>query len=153
MILISKKDLISRVIICSGKIYFDLIEEKEKQNLENIYIIRLEQLYPFPYDALTLELEKFKNSEIIWCQEEPKNMGSWGFISSRIENILQSLNYKNHNLFFIGRRASATPATGSHSRHLSNQKNIVRLALKADLSEVKSNWEGVSLRQYKLPIE
>ena len=152
-ILISKKDLISRVIICSGKIYFDLIEEKEKQNLENIYIIRLEQLYPFPYDALTLELEKFKNSEIIWCQEEPKNMGSWGFISSRIENILQSLNYKNHNLFFIGRRASATPATGSHSRHLSNQKNIVRLALKADLSEVKSNWEGVSLRQYKLPIE
>ena len=144
---------INRLIICSGKIFFELQDSIEKLKKDNVFILRLEQLYPFPYDVFSNELKRFKNCEIIWCQEEPKNMGSWGFISSRIENILQSLNYKNHNLFFIGRRASATPATGSHSRHLSNQKNIVRLALKADLSEVKSNWEGVSLRQYKLPIE
>ena len=149
----SKKDLVSRVIICSGKIYFDLIEERKNKKIENVYIIRLEQLYPFPYEPLTLELEQFKNAEIIWCQEEPKNMGAWGFVSSRIENLLEKLQMKNRILYFIGRRASAVPATGSYDRHLSNQKNISRLAIEAKIEEIESLWEGVSLRQYKLPIE
>lgn len=149
----SKKNLISRVIICSGKIYFDLIEERKNKKIENVYIIRLEQLYPFPYEPLTLELEQFKNAEIIWCQEEPKNMGAWGFVSSRIENLLEKLQMKNRILYFIGRRASAVPATGSYDRHLSNQKNISRLAIEAKIEEIESLWEGVSLRQYKLPIE
>ena len=122
-----KLNSISRVIICSGKIYFDLNEERKKLKNDNIYIIRLEQLYPFPYEPLTLELKNFLNSDIIWCQEEPKNMGAWGFISSRIENILEKINSKKQTLYFIGRRASAVPATGSYDRHLSNQKNIIRL--------------------------
>jgi len=148
-----KIDLITRVIICSGKVYFDLIEEREKNKNDNIYIIRLEQLYPFPYDPLTLELEQFRNIEIVWCQEEPKNMGAWGFVNSRIRNLIKKLKFNNQNIYYIGRRASATPATGSHDRHLLNQKNIVRLALEAKIEEVSELWGGVSLRQYKLPIE
>ena len=146
-------DEISRVIICSGKIYFDLIEEREKTKSKNVYIIRLEQLYPFPYEPLTLELKKFKKVEVVWCQEEPKNMGPWGFVSSRINNLLKKIQDNNQKLYFIGRRASAVPATGSYERHLSNQKNITRLAIKAKIEEIDSMWEGVSLRQYKLPIE
>ena len=148
-----KKDLVTRVIICSGKIYYDLIEERKKHQIINVYIVRLEQLYPFPYDPLTLELKEFKNVDYFWCQEEPKNMGAWGFVSSRIESVLNKINDKNQKLYFIGRRASATPATGSYDRHLSNQKNIIRLALLSKKEEVEALWEGVSLRQYKLPIE
>ena len=80
-------------------------------------------------------------------------MGAWGFVSSRIESVLNKINDKNQKLYFIGRRASATPATGSYDRHLSNQKNIIRLALLSKKEEVEALWEGVSLRQYKLPIE
>ena len=149
----NNKKSISRVIICSGKIYFDLIEERNKLNKPDIYIIRLEQLYPFPYEPLTMELEEFENVEIIWCQEEPKNMGAWGFVNSRINDILSKLKKHQKNIYFIGRRASATPATGSYERHLSNQKNIIRLALNTKIDEIKALWEGVSLRQYKLPIE
>jgi len=148
-----RNNLISRVIICSGKIYFDLIEEKEKIKNENVYIIRLEQLYPFPYEPLSLELRQFKDAELIWCQEEPKNMGAWGFVNSRIKNILKKLEFHKQTLYFIGRRSSATPATGSYERHLSNQRNIVRLALESKIEEIKLLREGVSLRQYKLPIE
>ena len=148
-----QKNTVSRVIICSGKIYFDLIEEKEKINNDNVYIIRLEQLYPFPYEPLALELEQFKDAELIWCQEEPKNMGAWGFVNSRIKNILKKLEFHKQTLYFIGRRSSATPATGSYERHLSNQRNIVRLALESKIDEIKLLKEGVSLRQYKLPIE
>ena len=67
-------------------------------------------------------------SEIVWCQEEPKNMGAWGFISSRIESLLNKLKFNKKRLYFIGRRASATPATGSYDRHLSNQKNITKIS-------------------------
>ena len=115
--------------------------------------MRIEQLYPFPYETLTESIKNFNHCEIIWCQEEPKNMGAWGFINSRVNNILYKLQFKNPNLYFIGRRASATPATGSYDRHLLNQKNITRLALTAKIEEIERMWEGVSLRQYKLPIE
>ena len=100
-----------------------------------------------------MELEEFEIVEIIWCQEEPKNMGAWGFVNSRINDILSKLKKHQKNIYFIGRRASATPATGSYERHLSNQKNIIRLALNTKIDEIKALWEGVSLRQYKLPIE
>ena len=119
----------------------------------NIYIVRLEQLYPYPYEPLKLELQKFNNKEIILCQEEPKNMGAWGFVSSRIDSVMISIETQNSKLYFIVRRASAVPATGSYDRHLSNQKNIIRLALEAKIDEIISMWGGVSLRQYKLPIE
>ena len=108
---------------------------------------------PFPYQTLANAIKNFSNCEIIWCQEEPKNMGAWGFIRSRIEDVFKMINTKQPYPFFIGRRAAASPATGVFDRHLSNQQNILRLAIDADIEEVKKENNGVSLVKYKLPIE
>ena len=144
---------VKRLILCSGKIYFELQDYIEKLKKTEIHIVRIEQLYPFPYETLTESIKNFKNCEMIWCQEEPKNMGAWVFIKNRIENVLQTINAKQLNLHFIGRRAAASPATGVFDRHLSNQQNILRLAIEADLDEIKKENKGVSLVKYKLPIE
>ncbi len=144
---------ITRVILCSGKIFFELQDNIENLKKENIHIIRIEQLYPFPYVTLTDAIKSFSDCEIIWCQEEPKNMGVWGFIRGRIKNILKDINAKQSKLYFIGRRAAASPATGVFDRHLANQKNILRLAIEANLEEIESLNQGVSLVKYKLPIE
>ncbi len=144
---------ITRVILCSGKIFFELQDDIENLKKDNIHIIRIEQIYPFPYVTLTDAIKSFSDCEIIWCQEEPKNMGVWGFIRGRIENILKDINAKQSKLYFIGRRAAASPATGVFDRHLANQKNILRLAIEANLEEIESLSEGVSLVKYKLPIE
>ncbi len=144
---------VKRIILCSGKIFFELQDYIEKLKKTEIHIVRIEQLYPFPYETLTESIKNFKNCEMIWCQEEPKNMGAWVFIKNRIENVLQTINAKHLNLHFIGRRAAASPATGVFDRHLSNQQNILRLAIEADLDEIKNENKGVSLVKYKLPIE
>jgi len=147
-----EKSKINRVVLCSGKIYFELQDHINELALENIHIIRLEQLYPFPYEALEEEIVDFKNCEMIWCQEEPRNMGAWQFIQERIQSVLQRV-VGNDTLHFIGRRAAASPATGVFDRHLSNQQNIIRLATEANLDEIKKEKSGVSLVKYKLPIE
>ena len=147
-----EKNKINRVVLCSGKIYFELQDHINELALENIHIIRLEQLYPFPYEALEEEIVDFKNCEMIWCQEEPRNMGAWQFIQERVQSVLQRV-VGNDTLHFIGRRAAASPATGVFDRHLSNQQNIIRLATEANLDEIKKEKSGVSLVKYKLPIE
>ena len=147
-----EKNKINRVVVCSGKIYFELQDHIDALKLDNIHIIRLEQLYPFPYEALEEELIDFKNCEMIWCQEEPKNMGAWQFVQERVLSVVKKVTGKNE-LHFIGRRAAASPATGVFDRHLSNQKNIIRLATEANLDEIKKEKSGVSLVKYKLPIE
>jgi len=147
-----EKSKINRVVLCSGKIYFELQDHINELALENIHIIRLEQLYPFPYEALEEEIVDFKNCEMIWCQEEPRNMGAWQFIHERVQSVLQRV-VGNDTLHFIGRRAAASPATGVFDRHLSNQQNIIRLATEANLDEIKKEKSGVSLVKYKLPIE
>ena len=147
-----EKNKINRVVLCSGKIYFELQDHIDALKRDNIHIIRLEQLYPFPYEALEEELIDFKNCEMIWCQEEPKNMGAWQFVQERVLSVVQKVTGKNE-LHFIGRRAAASPATGVFDRHLSNQKNIIRLATEANLDEIKKEKSGVSLVKYKLPIE
>jgi len=143
---------ITRVIFCSGKIYYELQDYINKLKLSFIYIIRLEQLYPFPYEALKQGLKKFGHCEMIWCQEEPKNMGAWEFIEKRLKSVFHLIGSKKE-LYFIGRRAAASPATGVFDRHLSNQKNIIRLATEANLEEIEKEKSGVSLVKYKLPIE
>ena len=147
-----EKRKIDRVVLCSGKIYFELQDHINELSLNNIHIIRLEQLYPFPYEALEEEIADFKNCEMIWCQEEPRNMGAWQFIEERIQSVLEKLTGKI-DLHFIGRRAAASPATGVFDRHLANQKNIIRLATEANVEEIKKEKSGVSLVKYKLPIE
>ncbi|MDA7544362.1 2-oxoglutarate dehydrogenase E1 component [Alphaproteobacteria bacterium] len=146
------KNKIDRIILCSGKIYFELQDRINELDIKNIHIVRIEQLYPFPYETLEEELQEFKNCEIIWCQEEPKNMGAWQFVEQRIQRSSIKIGIEK-KLYFIGRRAAASPATGAFDRHLQNQKNIIRLATEAKLEEIKSEESGVSLRKYKLPIE
>ena len=143
---------INRVLLCSGKIYFELQDEIEKLKKENIIILRIDQLYPFPYDVLKDEFKRFPGAEIFWVQEEPSNMGAFRFAKYRIESVLSSLG-RNEELLFIGRKASASPATGILERHIENQKNILRLAIEADKEEIISNKDGVSLVKFKLPIE
>ena len=85
---LAKDDKIRRVVLCSGKVYYDLYEEREKRGIDDVYLLRVEQLYPFPVKALATELARFKNADIVWCQEEPKNMGAWSFVEPYLEWVL-----------------------------------------------------------------
>ena len=149
---IQEEKKISRVLLCSGKIYFELQDKIDKLKKENVFILRIDQLYPFPYDVLKDEFKRFPEAEVYWVQEEPSNMGAFRFIKHRVESVMASMN-RNEELLFIGRKASASPATGILDRHIQNQKNILRLAIEADKQEIISNKDGVSLVKFKLPIE
>ncbi|MFT5507230.1 MAG: 2-oxoglutarate dehydrogenase E1 component, partial [Hyphomicrobiaceae bacterium] len=122
-------DQIKRVVLCSGKVYYDLYETRQEEGIDDVYIMRVEQLYPFPARALIEELGRFKQAEIVWCQEEPKNMGSWHFIEPNIEWVLDHLDAKHRRARYAGRSASASTATGQLSRHLLEQKALVEEAL------------------------
>ena len=122
----SKK--IKKAILCSGKIYYELIQDREAKKLYNVTIIRLEEIYPFPSELLKKELQKYKLEEIIWCQEESKNMGAWFFIRDYIDEIFNELNI-NIKLKYAGRVASASPATGYASYHKEEQKKLIDEAL------------------------
>ena len=111
-------DKIARVVLCTGKVYYDLFEEREKRKEKRVQLIRLEQLFPFPEKALLEELRRFPKAEIIWCQEEPKNQGAWTFISPNIEELLQRELGREGRLRYTGRKAAASPAAGQLSRHM-----------------------------------
>jgi len=111
-------DEIKRVILCSGKVYYDLFEEREKRGINDVYLMRIEQLYPFPARALMQELARFKQAEMVWCQEEPKNMGAWTFIEPNIEWVLENIEAKHRRPRYVGRPASASTAAGLMSKHL-----------------------------------
>ena len=95
-----------------------LLEEREKRGIEDIYLMRVEQFYPFPAHSLIKELKRFKNAEMIWCQEEPKNMGAWFFMEPNIEWTLGQIGAKHKRARYVGRAAAASPATGLMRRHL-----------------------------------
>ena len=120
---------IKQVVLCSGKVYYDLLEKRDKLNLKNTYILRIEQIYPVPIQALTKELSRFKNAALIWCQEEPKNQGAWSFMEPNIEQILNNLSIKAKRAKYVGRPASASPATGLASQHKEQQDKLVFEAL------------------------
>lgn len=127
---IKKDGGIKRVILCSGKVYYDLFEEREARGQDDTYILRVEQLYPFPKQPMIEELARFKNLEtVIWCQEEPKNMGSWSFIEHRIEEVLSELKSKPARPHYAGRRESASTATGLAKVHAKQQAELVDTAL------------------------
>lgn len=122
----SKK--VKRVVLCSGKVYYELlIKRRENKNkLNNIALIRIEQLYPFPYDELKVELKKYSKAEkVIWCQEEPKNQGAWFYVRHRLAKCLQD----NQILDYAGRPASAASATGYPALYLKSQKKLINEAL------------------------
>lgn len=108
---------IRRVVLCSGKVYYDLEEERTARGINDVYLLRIEQLYPFPAKALINELSRFKNAEMVWCQEEPKNMGAWAFIDPYLEWVLAHINAKHQRIRYTGRAAAASTATGLMSTH------------------------------------
>ncbi len=124
-----KDNKIKRVIMCSGKVYYDLLEEREKRGIDDIYLLRLEQLYPFPAKALITELSRFKNAEMVWCQEEPKNMGAWAFIEPYLQWVFEHIDAKHQRARYTGRAAAASPATGQMSRHLHELEAFLEDAL------------------------
>ena len=123
---LKKNQNIKKVVLCSGKIYFDLLEAREKAKKDDIIFVRIEQLYPFPVKSLVKEIRRYaKNAKFYWCQEEPKNMGAWFFVRDYIQWTLKHIGANNNEIFYIGRDVAASPATGYAKRHLKQQKNII----------------------------
>ncbi|NKB48343.1 MAG: 2-oxoglutarate dehydrogenase E1 component [Alphaproteobacteria bacterium] len=120
---------VKRVVLCSGKVYYDLFEERAKQGLRDVFFLRLEQLYPFPCQALIEELGRFPEAEIVWCQEEPQNMGAWTFIDRRLEEVMVKIGATQSRPRYVGRPEAASPATGSLARHRKEQFDLVNEAL------------------------
>ncbi len=120
---------IKRVVICSGKVYYDLLEERNTRGLDDIYLMRFEQFYPFPAISAMKELQRFENAEMIWCQEEPKNQGGWSFMEPNLEWVLERMKAKHNRLRYVGRSASASPATGLAAQHKFQQAALIDEAL------------------------
>jgi 2-oxoglutarate dehydrogenase E1 component len=122
-------DKIRRVVLCTGKVYYDLYEEREKRGIDDIYLLRVEQLYPFPTKALLAELSRFKQAEIVWCQEEPRNMGAWFFVDTFLRWVLDQIGAKHRHPRYAGRAASAATATGLMSKHVAQLQQLLDEAL------------------------
>ena len=122
-------DQIRKVVMCSGKVYYDLLEKRDEEGRDDVYILRLEQFYPFPAISLTKELSRFKGAEIVWCQEEPKNQGAWTFVEPNIEWVLGRIGAEHGRPRYAGRPASASPATGLAIKHKQEQETLVSDAL------------------------
>lgn len=127
---IAADDKVRKVVFCSGKIYYELLEAREAKGANDVALVRLEQLYPFPKEEVKAELKKYKNAEVIWCQEEPKNMGAWKFVDDLIEEALIETKHKTARPKYVGRIACASPATGYGSYHAREQKAVIEEALK-----------------------
>jgi 2-oxoglutarate dehydrogenase E1 component len=119
---VKKSDKVKRVVACSGKVYYDLAKRREEKGLDDVALVRVEQLYPFPHKAFSQELKKYSNaSEVVWCQDEPQNQGAWFFVQHYIhENMLDG-----QRLGYSGRGASASPAVGYSHLHQEQQKALV----------------------------
>jgi 2-oxoglutarate dehydrogenase E1 component len=120
---------IRRIILCSGKVYYDLLQERRERKINDIMIIRVEQLYPFPLGELAEEFAQYENADVVWCQEEPENQGYWTFVDRRIEEALRATEHRAKRPKYIGRLAAAAPATGLNSRHQAEQAKLVNEAL------------------------
>lgn len=123
-------DSIKRMILCSGKVYYDLLEAREAKEIQDVGIVRLEELYPFPHEALVELLKAYRGVEIIWCQEEPKNMGAWIFLDRRLEAVArEAFSDESKAVLYVGRAEAASPATGLLTRHLFEQAQLIDQAL------------------------
>ena len=118
-----------QVVLCSGKIYYDLFEEREKRRLRDVHLLRLEQIYPFPADALATELEPYRHCHVVWCQEEPRNMGAWPFVAEFIREVAAEAGVEDPRLRYAGRASAGSPATGQAKRHQVEQAALIDDAL------------------------
>lgn len=120
-----KADKVKRLVVCSGKVYYDLAKKREEKGSDDVAIIRVEQLYPFPHKAFAAELKKYPNAtELVWCQDEPQNQGAWFFIQHNIHENMS----EGQKLGYAGRAASASPAVGYSHLHVEQQKALVDAA-------------------------
>jgi 2-oxoglutarate dehydrogenase E1 component len=120
---------VKRVVLCSGKVYYDLLAERRERGIKDVAIVRMEQLYPFPAKSLKTAIEAYKNADVAWCQEEPENNGAWCFLDRRIESVLTCLNNAAKRPSYVGRKAAASPATGLAKVHTAEQAALVNEAL------------------------
>jgi 2-oxoglutarate dehydrogenase E1 component len=121
---------VRRVIFCSGKIYYELLEERRNLKLDDVALVRVEQLSPFPFDKIALELNKYPNAEFVWSQEEPKNMGAWYFVQDRIMTSSRVINGKGDiRPAYCGRKTMASPSEGSNYAHQKEQARIIKESL------------------------
>ncbi len=126
---IAPEEQVKRVVLCTGKVYYDLLAERREQQIQDVALVRVEQLYPFPVKSLTTTLAPYRNAEVVWCQEEPENMGAWHHMDRRVEKVLETLDIKAKRPRFVGRDAAASPATGSAKVHEAQQQALVKQAL------------------------
>jgi 2-oxoglutarate dehydrogenase E1 component len=122
---------VRRVVLCTGKVYFDLAKARAEAGGDRVALIRIEQLYPFPAEALAGILARYREAEIVWCQEEPRNMGAWSFVDRRLEAVLGGLEITAKRPRFVGRAEAASPATGLFKRHVEEQAQLIADALAA----------------------
>jgi len=117
---------VNRIVLCAGKVYYDLIEAITEANIKNVAVIRVEQLYPFPRPELTAELDKFPNAkDVIWCQEEPINQGAWFQIRHHLQHCVDN----RFPLYYAGRKGSPSPAVGSYKVHVKEQQQLIKDAI------------------------
>jgi len=126
---INAPDKVRRVVLCSGKVYYDLLMERREKGVTDVAIVRVEQLYPFPVRTLSRVLGAYKNADVVWCQEEPENNGAWSFLDRRLEKVLLGLDISAKRPSYIGRTEAAAPATGLAKTHAAEQIALVRSAL------------------------
>jgi 2-oxoglutarate dehydrogenase E1 component len=126
---IAPEEEVKRVVLCSGKVYYDLLQERRDKGVPDVAIIRMEQLHPFPKQSLGQALAPYKNADVVWCQEEPENMGAWTFIDRRLEKVLKGLDIKAKRPEYVSREEAASPATGLAKVHQQQQEALVRAAL------------------------
>ena len=120
---------IKRVVVCSGKVYYDLLTERREKGVKDVAILRLEQIFPFPEKTLAAALRPYANADVVWCQEEPANMGAWSFVDRRIEKVLAANGGRAARPVYAGRVDAASPATGLAKVHAAEQMALVRDAL------------------------
>ncbi|GGG16291.1 2-oxoglutarate dehydrogenase subunit E1 [Caldovatus sediminis] len=123
------EEQVRRVVLCTGKVYYDLLAERRERGIRDVALIRVEQLYPFPVNSLRAALAPYRNAEVVWCQEEPENMGAWTYMDRRLERVLQTLDGTAKRPRYVGREEAASPATGLAKVHQEQQQALVREAL------------------------
>ena len=124
------EEQVKRVVICTGKVYYDLLQQRRDSKVQDVAILRLEQMYPFPRVSLGRALAPYRNADVVWCQEEPENMGAWTFVDRRIEAVLREISHKAQRPIYVGRQEAASPATGLAKVHQQQQETLVREALR-----------------------
>jgi 2-oxoglutarate dehydrogenase E1 component len=128
--IVAAADGVRRVVYCSGKVYYDLLEERDRRGAKDVALVRIEQLAPFPWDKVAAQAALYKNAVPVWCQEEPKNMGAWSFVQPRFATATRTINGVEQRPSYVGRRPAAATATGLGARaHNAEQEGLVKAAL------------------------